>query len=125
VRVAQRSHTGKPLRYKAYLHASSSMDDMIQDAWTFLAIKLVSVPVFIWTVSVVGRRWGPSLGGLIIGLPLTSGPVLFFLALEQGNNFASAASQGALMGLVSLSTSCLVYSRLSFGLSWSSSLGVA
>jgi len=95
---------------------------MIQDAWTFLAIKLVSVPIFIWTVSIVGRRWGPSLGGLIIGLPLTSGPVLFFLALEQGSNFASAASQGTLMGLISLSTSCLVYSRLSFRLGWSASV---
>jgi hypothetical protein len=95
---------------------------MIHDAWTFLTIKLVSVPIFIWTVSIVGRRWGPSVGGLVIGLPLTSGPVLFFLALEQGSSFASAASQGTLMGLISLSTSCLVYSRLSFGQSWSASL---
>ena len=95
---------------------------MMQDAWTFLAIKLVSVPIFIWAVSIVGRRWGHSLGGLIIGLPLTSGPVLLFLALEQGNGFVVAASQGTLLGLISLSTSCLVYSRLSFGRSWQVSL---
>jgi hypothetical protein len=95
---------------------------MTQDAWTFLAIKLVSVPIFIWAVSVVGRKWGHSLGGLIIGLPLTSGPVLLFLALEQGNSFVLAASQGTLMGLISLSMSCLVYSRLSFRRGWPVSL---
>lgn len=94
----------------------------MQDAWTFFAIKLISVPIFVWTVSVVGHRWGHSVGGLIIGLPLTSGPVLLFLALEQGNSFALAASQGTLMGLISLSVSCLVYSRLSFGRGWPVSL---
>lgn len=95
---------------------------MIQNASTFLAIKLVSVPIFIWTISIIGRKWGHSIGGLILGLPLTSGPVLFFLALEQGNIFASGAALGTLMGLISLSTSCLVYSILSFRLSWARSL---
>ena len=87
-------------------------------AWAFLGLKLVSVPIFIYAVSIVTRRWGASVGGLIIGLPLTSGPVLFFLALEQGSNFASGAAQGTLMGLISLSSSCLAYSLLSFRFSW-------
>jgi len=50
----------------------------------------------------------------MIGLPSTSGPVLFFLALEEGGNFASGAAQGTLMGLISLSRSCLAYSLLFF-----------
>jgi len=41
--------------------------------WTYLLIKIVSVPVFILLVSIVGRKWGHSIGGLIVGLPLTSG----------------------------------------------------
>ena len=91
---------------------------MLTSAWAFLGLKLISVPIFIYAVSIVTRRWGASVGGLIIGLPLTSGPVLFFLALEQGNNFASGAAQGTLMGLISLSSSCLAYSLLSFRFSW-------
>lgn len=94
---------------------------MLTSAWAFLGLKLVSVPIFIFAVSIVTRRWGTSVGGLIIGLPLTSGPVLFFLALEQGSNFASRAAQGTLLGLISLSSSCLAYSLLSFRFSWRTS----
>lgn len=91
---------------------------MLESTWAILAIKLVSVPILIWMVSGVARRRGPSVGGLLLGLPLTSGPVLFFLTLEQGGNFASVAAQGTLMGLISLSTACLVYSKLSFKRGW-------
>ena len=91
---------------------------MLTGAWALLGLKLISVPIFIFAVSIVTRRWGASVGGLIIGLPLTSGPVLFFLALEQGSKFASGAAQGTLMGLISLSSSCLAYSLLSFRFSW-------
>ena len=86
--------------------------------WEFLAIKLVSVPIFILTVSMVAHKWGPSVGGVVLGLPLTSGPVLFFLALEQGTSFAAASALGTLLGLISLSASCIVFSWLSFRLGW-------
>jgi len=90
--------------------------------WELVAIKLVSVPIFIWIISTVARKWGHSVGGLILGLPLTSGPVLFFLSLEQGNVFASEAAIGTLMGLVPLAGSCLVFSLISFRANWPSSL---
>jgi len=95
---------------------------MFPSSWEFLAIKLVSVPTFIWMVSAVARKWGHSIGGLILGLPLTSGPVLFFLSLEQGNAFASGAALGTLMGLVPLTASCLVFSLLSFRADWRASI---
>ena len=99
-----------------YTHLSSVLD-MLQ-ALEFLAIKLISVPVFILTISLVARKWGPSVGGVVLGLPLTSGPVLFFLSLEQGSNFAAASALGTLVGLISLSASCIVFSWLSFRLGW-------
>jgi len=99
-----------------YAHLSSVLD-MLQ-AWEFLAIKLVSVPIFILTISMVAHKWGPSVGGVVLGLPLTSGPVLFFLALEQGTSFAAASALGTLIGLISLSISCIVFSWLSFRLGW-------
>jgi hypothetical protein len=99
-----------------YVHLSSVLD-MLQ-AWEFLAIKLVSVPIFILIISMVAHRWGPSVGGVVLGLPLTSGPILLFLALEQGTSFAAASALGTLIGLISLAASCIVFSWLSFRLDW-------
>src|SRR5437660_411979 len=39
-----------------------------------------------------GRRWGPGVSGWLVGFPLTSGPVAFFLALDQGVSFAAGAA---------------------------------
>jgi hypothetical protein len=59
--------------------------------------------------TLAGRRWGPAVGGWLAGLPLTSGPVSFILALERGPEFAARAALGTLFGLVSLASFCLAY----------------
>lgn len=84
------------------------------ETWQLLAIKLVSVPIFILAISMVAHKWGASVSGVALGLPLTSGPVLFFLALEQGTSFAAASALGTLMGLISLCTSCIIFCWSSF-----------
>ncbi|EPO5264916.1 hypothetical protein [Providencia rettgeri] len=48
--------------------------------------KIVITPLLLLTASLAARRWGESIGGLIVGLPLTSGPISFFFALEYGQN---------------------------------------
>src|SRR5579872_1514179 len=42
-----------------------------------LVLKLTVTPVLILTASLASRRWGESIGGWFVGLPLTSGPVCF------------------------------------------------
>src|SRR5437660_5597437 len=83
-----------------------------------LAFKLLLAPVLVGLVSLVGRRWGPTVSGWLVGLPLTSGPVALFLALELGNAFASRAAQGTLTGLISVAAFCLAYSWLALRLNW-------
>lgn len=83
-----------------------------------LLFKLFVTPLLVGLVSLVGRRWGPTVSGWLVGLPLTSGPVALFLALELGRSFASNAALGTLTGLLSLATFCLAYSWLSFRLNW-------
>ncbi len=83
-----------------------------------LLFKLLLTPALIGLVSLAGRRWGPTVSGWLIGLPLTSGPVALFLALDQGNAFAARAAQGTLTGLISVAGFCLAYSWLSFRFSW-------
>src|SRR5918992_1631966 len=63
-----------------------------------LVLKLVLTPLLIAAASLAGRRWGPAVSGWFVGLPLTSGPIAFFLALEHGVAFAAAAAVGALAG---------------------------
>jgi hypothetical protein len=64
-----------------------------------LLLKLVLTPLIVGGASLAVRRWGPSVGGWIVSLPLTSGPVLLFLAVEQGPQFAADATVGTLLGL--------------------------
>jgi hypothetical protein len=77
-----------------------------------LALKLVLTPVLIGAASLAGRRWGPAVSGWLVGLPLTSGPVVFFLALGLGPRFASAAAAGTLAGTISQCIFCLAYAWL-------------
>lgn len=74
-----------------------------------VALKLVLGPTLIATASLVARRWGPSVGGWLVALPLTSGPVLFFLALDHGLDFAAVAAVGALAGLAAIAAFALAY----------------
>lgn len=88
----------------------------------FLACKLFLVPAFIGTLSLAGRRWGPAISGWLVGLPVVAGPIVYFLAVEQGRSFASGAARGTLSGLASLSAFALVYGRLSRRRDWVASL---
>ena len=63
-----------------------------------LVWKLVLTPALIAAASLAGRRWGHAVSGWLVGLPLTSGPVALFLALERGTTFAADASLGSLAG---------------------------
>ena len=45
------------------------------------------------------RRFGPRFGGWLVSLPLTSGPILTILALDQGAQFAANAAMGSISGM--------------------------
>jgi hypothetical protein len=57
-------------------------------------------------------------GGWFVGLPLTSGPVAFFLALEYGTAFARDAAIGALGGTAAQGLFCLAYVWSAIRLAW-------
>ncbi|HEY4751642.1 MAG TPA: hypothetical protein VIH37_00045 [Candidatus Limnocylindrales bacterium] len=64
-----------------------------------LLLKLTLTPLLIGGASLAARRWGPAVAGWIVALPLTSGPVLFFVALDHGPEFAAQAAVGTTLGL--------------------------
>ena len=85
------------------------------------AIKLGLTPLSMLGVSLVARRWGSLVGGLIAGLPLTSGPISIYLAIEQGPDFAARAAVGALSGTSAtlVAYACYVWLTRRLGIFWS------
>jgi uncharacterized membrane protein (GlpM family) len=81
-------------------------------------LKLILTPTLIGAASLAGRRWGPAFSGWLVGLPFTSGPIVFFLALNQGVAFARAAAVGTLTGAMSQAAFCLAYGWLASHCDW-------
>ncbi|PVX85145.1 hypothetical protein [Paraburkholderia unamae] len=77
-----------------------------------LVFKLVLTPLLLLAASLAARRWGEAVGGLLVGLPLTSGPVSVFLALEHGSAFAAQATSGSLTATAAQAAFCVAYCRL-------------
>ena len=83
-----------------------------------LVLKLVLAPVIIGSASLAGRKWGPAVSGWIVGMPLTSGPVIFFLALSHNVAFAANAALGVISGGLSLVSYALTYAWLATRFRW-------
>src|SRR5262249_6468765 len=83
-----------------------------------IALKLVLTPALIAAASLAGRRWGQTVSGWFVGLPLTSGPVALILALDHGAAFAAEAATGSLAGATAEVAYCLAYGRSAAGWGW-------
>lgn len=71
-----------------------------------LALKLVLTPAVMIGATLVGRRFGNAVSGWLIGLPLTSGPLVLVLALEHGRGFAARTATGSLSGAIAEAAFC-------------------
>jgi uncharacterized membrane protein YfcA len=90
-----------------------------------LALKLLLVPSFLLLVSLAGKRWGPAVAGSLAGLPLVTGPILFFLAMEHGETFAAAAAASALSAVLGSAAFGATYANAAQRTSWLLALLVA
>src|SRR5512138_2996876 len=90
-----------------------------------LLLKVLVTPALIGTASLAGRRWGHSVSGWLIALPLTTGPITFFLALGHGPAFAAASAAGTLAGGISQAAFVTAYSQLAWRFQWPAALGAA
>ena len=90
-----------------------------------LLLKLILAPLLVAAATLAAQKWGPRVGGLVIGLPLTTGPVFLLLAIDQGPNFAAGAALGILFGLVGLAAFAVEYVAASSRTGWAASLASA
>lgn len=83
-----------------------------------LALKLVLTPAVVVLSSLAGRRFGRLAAGWFVGLPLTSGPIAAFFAVEHGPAFAAHAAVGSLGGAIAEVAFCLAYARTARRRGW-------
>ena len=74
-----------------------------------LVLKLTLAPALVAAATLVARRLGHRAGGLVAGLPVVAGPIVFIYAIEQGDAFAAGAASAGTLGLISLVLFCLAY----------------
>jgi hypothetical protein len=87
-----------------------------------LLLKLMLAPLLVAAATLAARKWGPGVGGLLLGLPLTTGPIFLLLAVDQGPHFAAEATVGILFGLVGLAAFAVAYAGTSIRTGWVASL---
>jgi hypothetical protein len=75
-------------------------------------IALIAVPALVALATLISRRFGHGVGGVMAGLPLTSGPLSLALAIGHGSAFAGRAAVGSLVGITASTAACVAYGLL-------------
>src|SRR5262245_11364154 len=88
-------------------------------------LKIAVTPLLVAGVSLAARRWGPTVGGILMGLPWFTGPVLFILIQDQGTEFGVAACFGVQIGVACISAFMLVNGLVATFARWPWSLAAA
>lgn len=88
-----------------------------------LAFKLIFSPIVVATATWLSRKLGMKVGGWIVALPLTSGPISIFFYLQHGPGFTAQAAVGTLGGSAGTTLFCLAYALAAGRAKWPVSLG--
>ncbi|HVV59664.1 MAG TPA: hypothetical protein VHC45_14995 [Gaiellaceae bacterium] len=83
-----------------------------------LLVKLLLTPAIVVSTTLAGRRLGPAVSGWLVALPLVSGPLTYFFALEHGQRFAAHASVGSLSGTLGEVGFCVGWARTARSGAW-------
>lgn len=83
-----------------------------------LFFKLITTPFFIGVITLLEKRWGAWIAGLLGGFPVIAGPIITFLALDNGIDFAIKASISGISGINCLLIFGISYCWLSKKFPW-------
>jgi len=73
-----------------------------------LLLKITLAPVLVVAATLAARRWGQTVGGIIIAIPIVAGPILLIFGIEQGISFVHHAARSALLGIVAVAGFCVM-----------------
>lgn len=92
---------------------------------TLLLVKLLVAPAIVVATSLAGRRFGSGVSGWLVGLPLMSGPITCFFAVEHGRRFAARSGVGSLSGTIGEAAFCVGWAVAARRAGWRTSLATA
>ncbi len=90
-----------------------------------VVVKILTIPVLLWMVALISKRFGPMVAGIVSGLPIFSGPIVFYIALEQGADFAARSALGAFPGMIGYVMFGVVFVHAALYIHWFMALMVA
>ena len=90
-----------------------------------LPYKLTLTPLGVAAATVIGRRFGPSLGGWVAGIPFTSAPIAIFVTIEHGVLFGTITAASILAATASQAVFALFYSVVAVRFRWPLALAAA
>jgi len=97
----------------------------LSKGYSVIILKLTVVPLFIAGVTLAGRRWGTGVAGLLGGFPIVAGPIVVFIALDQGPQFGALTATAAISAIASLLVFGVAYCWASVRWAWPAALGCA
>jgi hypothetical protein len=83
-----------------------------------LFFKIVLPVLMIGIVTLASHRFGPAVGGVLSAVPAKGGPIVLFLAIEQGPSFAATSAAASIGGAGGCGVFCLVYALVCRRVSW-------
>ena len=81
--------------------------------WGAFAIRMAGTAFVVIAISWIAVRLGPSIGGVVVGLPIVLAPGLGFMLLDQPPGFVADAAAGALFSLSATQVFLLAFVALS------------
>ena len=85
---------------------------------TLFYLKVIIGPLMVLSVSYLQRRFGDRFGGWLIGLPITTGPFILIICLQEGVAFGGRTAHGVLLGQMALIAFCWAYAYAALRTSW-------
>ncbi len=92
---------------------------------TELFFKMILPVAMIGLVTLASQRFGPAVGGVLSAVPAKGGPIMLFLALNEGSRFAASAAAASLGGAAGCGVFCLVYALVCRRANWAISGALA
>lgn len=76
---------------------------------TVFLLKVLLAPALVVASTLVARRFGSRMGGVVGGLPAIAGPILLVIALQHGRSFGAHAATGSVLGVVGVMAFILAF----------------
>lgn len=73
-------------------------------------IKAIMVPLVIGFITWLSKRVSPQVAGMLAGMPITGGPILLLLSLDQGTAYASNVALATASSVAAMSVAMLCMS---------------